>query len=118
MKTIKQQTTVSYNALNVQEVIVMLPVMDNLAREFRSAYSRKTNSEIAFQEYRKKGLQLLTLHKLGFCTTDPMAMQWDCEDFPEAEELEAQYRAEREKYHEVKSNQSTGLSIVPSHHEE
>lgn len=116
--TIQQQTTTSFNALSVQEIITMLPVMDRMAREFRDASSRKDRSESAYSDYRKAGLQLLTMHKLGFTTADPAMMQWDVRDFPEAKELGRQFQAEP-KYREVKSTESTGLSIVPpTRHEE
>lgn len=99
MITLKQQATVSFHHLNVQEVVVMLSLMDNLAREYKYTISRKDASESSYQEYRRKGLQLLTLHKLGLCTSDPAMLQWDVEDFPEARELAEKY-AERSHHAE------------------
>lgn len=121
MITIKQQATVPFSHVDVQDVVTMLSLMDKTSREYREAYSRKDRSESAYSEYRKLGLQLLTLHKLGFCTSDPRMLQWDLTDFPEAKELEERFHSEKkaEEYRPVKSNQSTGLSIVPpTRHEE
>lgn len=94
MKTIQQQTTRSFHALSVQEVVVMLPLMDRMAREFRDANGRKDRSESAYADYRKIGLQLLTLHQLGFTTSDPAMLQWDIEEFPEARKLAEHFHSE------------------------
>lgn len=68
----------------------MLPHMDRMAREFRDANSRKDRCESAYTDYRKIGLQLLILHKLGFTTSDPSMLQWDPEEFPEVRELHSE----------------------------
>lgn len=116
MITIKQQATLPFNYVDIQDVVIMLPLMDKVSREYREAYSRKDRSESAYSEYRKLGLQLLTLHKIGFHTSDPRNLQWDVEDFPEARELEPKHHAER-TYTEVKTDVKSGLSIVPPRHE-
>lgn len=74
MKLIQQQVNVTFNAVEVQDVVDMLPIMDELARKLNSvtSNSKETPGEVYkwFKQYR-------VLSKLGFVSTIPVAMNID-----------------------------------------
>lgn len=74
MKSIQQQVDVTFNAIDVQDVVDMLPIMDELARKLNSvtSHSEETAGEVYkwFRQYR-------ILSKLGFISTIPVTMNID-----------------------------------------
>lgn len=85
MITIKQDAQITFHHVGVQDALIMLPLMDELATQFREAARllHEKGSEEQYKEYQALGLQLFTLNKMGFCVSDPAMIQCDSDDFPE-----------------------------------
>lgn len=90
MKTILEATEIAYHAIGIQDAIVMVSLMDNLAEEFRDLYNQVHGPAVSVElqeEYHLLGEQLLILTKLGFRTSIPGMLQFDPEEFPQATSL-------------------------------
>ena len=74
MKSIQQQVNVTFNAVEVQDVVDMLPIMNELARKLNSVTS---NSEETPGEVYKWFRQYRVLSKLGFVSTIPVTINVD-----------------------------------------
>lgn len=86
MKTIEQQITVQFHAVEAQDIVTMLPLMDNLLEQFHQlcidfdaaidnlatsqAYLLNT-AKCAVEKYN----QLKCLYKFGFITSKPFTLQ-------------------------------------------
>lgn len=88
MKTILQSTEIAYNAITIQDAIVMMPVMDNLCnqriraiRTIKDDETRKANGEKVWHdedhvnELIKIEDQIRIMLKLGFCPSSPAMLQ-------------------------------------------
>lgn len=87
MKQINQSVEVAFSCLEIQDVITVLPVMDNLANRYRECYeSWKKNKDSeesylqkrakeAFDEAQKIWNQLQVLGKAGFVMSNPGMVQ-------------------------------------------
>lgn len=81
MKAINQTTEITYSAVEIHEVIAMLPLMVELADKFKSLHEYITRneepSEYKVAEYMRLGQQLFILLSLGFCTPKMDDVQFD-----------------------------------------
>lgn len=86
MKTIKQQITVQFHAVEVQDIVTMLPLMDNLTEqfnqlciEFDSAIGDSNASQEYFLDTAKSAVekynQLKCLYKFDFIASKPFTLQ-------------------------------------------
>lgn len=88
MKQIIQTAEVAFNAIDLQDAIVMLPVVDEVVRQYNNeiewlAKNREEESrwkEDHLKKLSQYGNQLRVLTKLGFCPSDPAMIQ-ECELF-------------------------------------
>lgn len=78
MKTIQKESVAEYHNINISDAILMLPVMDDLAKklnEAADAYFAHQNSpadQRFYQvEYMKIAERLNLMCSLGFATSDP-----------------------------------------------
>lgn len=98
MVQIEQSTKTTFSALSFEDALVMVSLMDELAKKFRDASKRyqdklndekkdswnyTENLEKARIEYITLGHQLHTLEQIGFRTSLPGMVQYIREDFPE-----------------------------------
>ena len=93
MKTIYQSTEVAYNAVSIQDAIVMLPLINELEDQFIKTAQRKESAEEenktesfnyreTVEKYVSLGNQLQVLYKLGFRGSRPNYVQFDPAYFP------------------------------------
>lgn len=81
MKTFNKTTEITYSAVEIQDVITMLPLMKDLADEFKSLHEKvnRDGKPMDYQvaKYRQLGNQLFILLSLGFCTPNVDDIQFD-----------------------------------------
>lgn len=80
MKTIRQNTSIKFHSISIQEAIVMLPVMDKLCEELAEANNdihRHGNDSRVIEDYYTKCEQVFILLKLGFVPSHPGRLQFD-----------------------------------------
>lgn len=86
MKTIQQQITVEFHAVQAQDIVTMLPLMDNLLEQFHQlcidfdvATSDSNVSQKYFLDTAKHAVetynQLKCLFRFGFITSKPVTLQ-------------------------------------------
>lgn len=88
MRQINQTTEVAYSCIDFQDAVVMLPVMDELAKRYQQEveWLEKHNEDTDrwvgdhIERLVKVGNQLKVLSKLGFCPSAPGMIQ-SCEWF-------------------------------------
>ena len=86
MKIIEQQITVQFHAVEVQDIVTMLPLIDNLIKQFQQlciAFDNEIGESNASQKYFldiakdvvEKYKQINCLLKLGFIASKPFNLQ-------------------------------------------
>lgn len=90
MKTIQQQVTVKFHAVEVQDIITMLPVYDRLIKEFKGLcdqfdkeFSKSTDNSAINESYLsdlaneavKRYDQIKCLDKLGFMSSIQVSLE-------------------------------------------
>lgn len=89
MQTIFQSTETAFNAITIQDAIVMLPVVDDICRQrinqieqIEKREEREKNGERTYYEREKDHNELIQIEdririmlKLGFCPSSPAMLQ-------------------------------------------
>ena len=100
MIQIKQTTQTTFSSISLEDAIVMVPLMDQLAEKFCKAgneYAEKLQEpeekgsewdydrslSKLYKEYVQLGYQIYTLEKLGFRTSVPGMVDYDPGVFPD-----------------------------------
>ena len=85
MKKIERSEEITFSAISIQDAVLMVPLMDRLAEEFRALATTVGHDPHNFElqtKYVQLGNQLHTLEELGFCTSFPGMIQYDPQYFP------------------------------------